>query len=78
MLCNRTLLLLKEEEENDDGQQQRLQRSEGVSPWQLTRWQPSSLEGKESLKLFNPNTTVALLKEMGIKRINIIGDSMSR
>ena len=72
MVCNRTLLI------NEEDGQQRVQRSEGVDPWKLTRWQPSSLEEKKELKLFNHNTTVELLREMGITRINIIGDSMSR
>ena len=72
MVCNRTLLI------NEEDGQQRVQRSEGVDPWKLTRWQPSSFKEKEELKLFNHNTTVELLREMGITRINIIGDSMSR
>jgi hypothetical protein len=72
IVCNRTLLI------NEEDGQQRVQRSEGVKPWNLTRWQPSSLEEKEELKLFNHNTTVELFREMGITRINIIGDSMSR
>lgn len=72
MVCNQTLLI------NEEDGQQRVLRSEGVEPSNLTRWQPSSLEGKENLKLFDHNTTVGLLKEMGITRINVIGDSMSR
>lgn len=73
MVCNRTLLIINEE----DGQQ-RVQRSEGAEPWNLTRWQPSMSGAEEELKLFNHNTTVELFREMGITRINILGDSMSR
>ncbi len=68
VVCNMTLLTTR-------GTETVVHRSEGEQPWELTRWQPASRKG---LTLFNHKTAVALLKEMGIERINIIGDSMSR